>query len=37
MFIGAAMMLFAAISYAAEPACPPNPHWSYRGPLGPRH
>lgn len=30
-------LLFAATSFAAEPACPPNPNWSCRGPLGPRH
>ena len=37
MRILAVLVLFAATSNAAEPTCPPNPNWSYRGPLGPRH
>jgi carbonic anhydrase len=37
MRIIAALVLFAATSYAAEPTCPPNPNWSYQGPLGPSH
>ena len=37
MRIFAALMLLVATTYGAESTCPPNPNWSYGGPLGPPH
>lgn len=37
MRIFAALVFFVATLAMAETKCPPDPNWSYKGPLGPSH